>query len=449
MNWFKNIFKIQNDSVEDDITFSILSTQASAISADFTQSYNDREAERGKFVVSDTDHNAYFGYPSDGRGKYNILTYQVNDLNAIDFSRSYNDREAERGKFVKLNMSNSDTGYPTDGRGKYALLTYCVNPTVSAGNYLLLTGGKMYGDIDINYNDLLNVKTIQWDLTASPAPQEGQLAWNDDDGTLDLGLAGGNVNLQIGQEEVLRAKNVNGNINNGTVVYITSADGPAGRPTVGIADSTNANKSKRVVGVATEDINTNQQGYITTHGIVREIDTSTIPIGSEVWLGPSGSLLSAVPDHPDASVQIGYCLNSHATQGTIYVNPETTPDIHDLHNVNVNSAFTNDVLVYDQTTQLWSHSPLGNNVNTVDSTTTISVSSGVVLSDANAGNITINLPAASSSSNIRLTVKKIDSSSNTVKLSADTNIDNQSTYTISTQYDKVEVISDSSQWWII
>lgn len=118
---------IQSASVED-FQVSIMASASVPVSADWQSSYNDREAERGKFVVADTTHAAYDGYPG-GRGKYDILTYQVNSLGAVDFSESYNDREAERGKFVKLDMDTATTGYPANGRGKYAVLTYCVNAT--------------------------------------------------------------------------------------------------------------------------------------------------------------------------------------------------------------------------------------------------------------------------------------------------------------------------------
>lgn len=129
----KAVKKVQEDipvqlaSVED-FQVSIMASASVPVSADWQSSYNDREAERGKFVVADTTHAAYDGYPG-GRGKYDILTYQVNSLGAVDFSESYNDREAERGKFVKLDMDTTTTGYPANGRGKYAVLTYCVNAT--------------------------------------------------------------------------------------------------------------------------------------------------------------------------------------------------------------------------------------------------------------------------------------------------------------------------------
>ena len=37
--------------------------------------------------------------------------------------------------------------------------------------------------------------------------QEARVSWNGDDGTMQVGMPGGNVNLQVGQEILVRAKN--------------------------------------------------------------------------------------------------------------------------------------------------------------------------------------------------------------------------------------------------
>jgi hypothetical protein len=48
---------------------------------------------------------------------------------------------------------------------------------------------------------------IQFDTTWADGTAEGRLQWNIDDGTLEVGMPGGNVNLQIGQELIYRARN--------------------------------------------------------------------------------------------------------------------------------------------------------------------------------------------------------------------------------------------------
>ena len=51
---------------------------------------------------------------------------------------------------------------------------------------------------------------IDFNTSASFTTQEGRLGWDSDDGTLQVGMPGGNVNLQIGQEMLIKGKNVSG-----------------------------------------------------------------------------------------------------------------------------------------------------------------------------------------------------------------------------------------------
>lgn len=51
------------------------------------------------------------------------------------------------------------------------------------------------------------VDWIQFDTTYVDGFVEGRLQWNSDDGTLEVGMPGGNVNLQIGQETLVRVRN--------------------------------------------------------------------------------------------------------------------------------------------------------------------------------------------------------------------------------------------------
>ena len=65
--------------------------------------------------------------------------------------------------------------------------------------------------------------------TAPAAPitgAVGKVLWNDQDGTLEFQLKGGNVTLQIGEEQVIRVVNKTGaDIGDGVVVYLSGAQG--------------------------------------------------------------------------------------------------------------------------------------------------------------------------------------------------------------------------------
>ena len=122
------------------------------------------------------------------------------------------------------------------------------------------------------------------------------MSWNGDDGTLDLGMGGGNVTQQIGQEIYYRVKNQSGTtISNGRVIRNGGAVGASGR-ILGeymIADGTYPfTKNFRYCD---EDIANGDDGFVTEFGVVRGIDTT----GSYmVNLGRDGDVLYVSPTIP-------------------------------------------------------------------------------------------------------------------------------------------------------
>jgi len=154
---YQEVSKNSVSALNNDVSIQAIPTYTNPISGNFAASYPSAEAEHGKFVVANIDDPVYSGYPVDGRGKFVMLTYDVNELEAVDFSQAYPSAEAERGKFVKLDL-DTETGYPSGGRGKYAVLTYNCNNYDS--RYLRLSGGTMLGDIDMGGHDIYNVNRM-------------------------------------------------------------------------------------------------------------------------------------------------------------------------------------------------------------------------------------------------------------------------------------------------
>jgi len=117
------------------------------------------------------------------------------------------------------------------------------------------------------------VEGFQFDTTPTKTNvSEGLLRWNATDGTLDLGQGlNGIVTQQIGQELFVKVVNKTGvTISEGKAVYF---DGRLGnRPKIALSKSDNELTSK-VVGIVTEDIANDAEGYITTFGYVRKIKT--------------------------------------------------------------------------------------------------------------------------------------------------------------------------------
>lgn len=164
---------------------------------------------------------------------------------------------------------------------------------------------------------------VQLNKDVANAPTTaGIVFWDDNAKTIAVELEpsnGGEVKLQIGQEMHIRAINKTGTtISNGEVVYISGAQG--NRPTIDLADSGNYTNATRVIGVATEEIGNNLYGYVTTEGIVRDLDTSAYTEGDCVFVGTvSGSFSTITPADGDARVKIGTIIKSHITDGWLKV----------------------------------------------------------------------------------------------------------------------------------
>jgi len=149
----------------------------------------------------------------------------------------------------------------------------------------------------------------------------GELAWNDTDKTLDLGMTS-SVTQQIGQEVLHYCKNNSGvAIANGQVVRVTGASGNA--LTIALADATDAVTSTSTIGVATEDIADAASGMVTMIGLVRGINTSAFSEGDTLYLSETaGALTATSPVYPAQSIKVAVVVRDHATMGSIFVHVE-------------------------------------------------------------------------------------------------------------------------------
>lgn len=197
--------------------------------------------------------------------------------------------------------------------------------------YCALTGCTMSGDINMSGNNLEAVGHIQFDPAGDGCVDEFCLEVNTDDGTLDLSMPGGDVTLQIGEEMLIRAKNDEGvQINNGQLVRISSGLGSV--PLIKLADKS-AIWSAGVIGIATEDILDGQLGFVTTEGLVRDVNTSGLGVGSVLYLGDDGNYTTTITEAPDIKVIVGIVIRDHATEGVIYSTTTLVPRLSGLSDV--------------------------------------------------------------------------------------------------------------------
>jgi len=162
---------------------------------------------------------------------------------------------------------------------------------------------------------------IDFDLTPNATHAEGRLHWSDDDGTLELGMPGGNVKLQIGQEGLIRVSNKSGSdIPNGSLVYATGSQG--NKLTIDLADNSDADKIQ-ILGMVTEDIDNDSSGFVALWGSVsgeeaQPINTSSYVEGTKLYLTTAGQWTDTHPSNAiHATIVIGIVRRSHATEGSI------------------------------------------------------------------------------------------------------------------------------------
>jgi hypothetical protein len=128
-----------------------------------------------------------------------------------------------------------------------------------------------------------NVGGIDFDTTPSGANAAARLIWDDTDGTLAVTLKGGNVLLPIGQRDTARVvKQTGSNLlaSNYQVVRVSQAQGQ--RLGVSLAQGNSEPNSTDVLGLVSENISVNQEGFVVTRGLVTGINT-TGSLQGETW----------------------------------------------------------------------------------------------------------------------------------------------------------------------
>lgn len=151
------------------------------------------------------------------------------------------------------------------------------------------------------------------------------LRWNSQDGTLDVEMGLDGVTQQVGLEQyMVMANNTGSTLQNGKVIgFAGSTDGRIEGQKY-IADGTMP--SIYCVGVATMDILDGKEGYVTTYGYVRDMDTSAWSAGDILYASPdtAGELTNVKPTVPDITVPVAAVITSNATTGVIIVRPTHT-----------------------------------------------------------------------------------------------------------------------------
>src|SRR6056300_412225 len=204
---------------------------------------------------------------------------------------------------------------------------------------------------DVSSTYTLGSATKTWDAVfadnftlntqVTETPVTGQLYWNSDFQTLEVGLENGVV-LEVGQKHhfyVKAGEAISKYIANHTI------------------------EERTVVGLASQDIALGDFGYVTTFGNVRGISADGSAVG-ETWNSgdilyashtTAGALTNTKPPAPNQAIAIAFVLNNHATNGDIVVRAYD-PGFHldEIHDVDLSTPPTDGQgIIWDNASGTW------------------------------------------------------------------------------------------------
>ena len=211
---------------------------------------------------------------------------------------------------------------------------------------------------------------IAFDTAISPEPSNiGNMWWGADFETPYIQLDAG-FKMRVGQDHVFRCKADTGvNIVTGDVVKFVNATGDT--PIVGLADGS-SDEPYTLVGVAVENINSEEFGFVMQFGGVR-MDTADQgwTLGQLLYVDSSspGKLTNSPQAPPNWTFPIAAVTRvGSGSSGRIIVRAIPGVHLHDVIDVRISAVSDDDILQYDTATGLWANTPITTAITTGDLT---------------------------------------------------------------------------------
>ena len=236
-----------------------------------------------------------------------------------------------------------------------------VGPASSTDNAIArynLATGKLIQNSGITIDDsdtMGNLSSISFNTAAGVSVSQGEMAWNADEETLDVGLNG--AILQLGQETHYHVRNNTGvQIDDGTPVMASGTIGASGRITITPMVGSSIENAKFYLGITTEDIADSTDGKVTPFGKIRGITTDGSDVsetwldGDVIWVDPvtTGELTNIEPT-TGIRLPVAFVINAHASNGVIFARSTPGNTFSESHDVSITSVVDGEILRYDGT----------------------------------------------------------------------------------------------------
>ena len=268
-----------------------------------------------------------------------------------------------------------EVGIGTVGAGTLARTTILASS--NGGSVVNLTGASyVWGDypankamfIDENNKVRADGNSYLDFASASPALIAGRMWYDNAIGSWNLGMGGGNITQQVGEEFFVYGKASTAITDNPLkIVYRTGTVGASGVVTFAptVAGITNGDL---ILGCATENIALNGFGRITSNGVINGIATNgsaygeTWVDGDEIWYNPlTGNPTKVKPLAPNIKVLVGIIINAGSGgSGSFYVEINHGSVLGGTDsNVQLTTPLAGQILTYDATNAYWKNTTLG------------------------------------------------------------------------------------------
>jgi hypothetical protein len=189
-------------------------------------------------------------------------------------------------------------------------------------NAVAITGGTVSGTTLTN--DTVS-NNLNFTPTTAPSYLEGRVWYDSTEKALAFYNDSSALAVHVSQDLIVKVINNTGTtIPNGSPVYVTGTSSGQTYPNVALAKADLAATSS-VIGLTNGAIANGATGYVTSQGIIDNVNTGTFTVGQVLYLSPysAGQLMNTIPP-TGITVQVGVATFINSSTGHIYVK-QTTP----------------------------------------------------------------------------------------------------------------------------
>lgn len=207
------------------------------------------------------------------------------------------------------------------------------------------------------------VQLIDFDLNPGVAPAAGELLWDVNEETLELGLAPP-ATLHVGQQMLYHVENHTAStIAKGTLCQFAGTSGNSGK--LRIAPWDGLQPSFTLMGIALTAIPSGgSTGYVAGFGKVRGIQTDggnygeTWAAGDVLYSGAAGGLTKTQPAAPAGKNVVAAVVSAHPSNGTLFVRPHTGSNLGSDELVQLSGLASRDGIQYNATSLRFENGPI-------------------------------------------------------------------------------------------